>query len=76
MTLKLKGGIDILKMYLYAENECANLGHSKNTELEFKQNNMSKGQRSRSKCQKLQITLSVIVTDIQIKPRQFLACSI
>jgi len=37
---------------------------------------MSEGQRSRSRCQKHQITLSVIVTDIPIKPQQFLRCTL
>jgi len=43
-----------------------------NLEFEFrKYENMSQGRRSRSKCQKLPITSSVIVTDIPIKPQQF-----
>jgi len=29
MTLKLEGDLDILKLYLHAENEAANLRHSK-----------------------------------------------
>jgi len=29
VTLKLKGDVDILKMYLHAENEVARLRHSK-----------------------------------------------
>jgi len=29
MTLKLKGDLDILKMYLHTENEFARLNHSK-----------------------------------------------
>jgi len=29
MTLKLEGDLDILKMYLHAENEVARLRHSK-----------------------------------------------
>jgi len=40
-----------------------------------KYENISQGQKSRSKCQKLQITLSIFVTDILIKPQQFLASS-
>jgi len=47
-----------------------------NLELELKKyENMSKGQRSMSKCQKLRITPSVIITDIPIKPQQFPASS-
>jgi len=38
---------------------------------------MSQGQRSRSKCQKLRIISSIIVTDIPIKPQQwFLSCTL
>jgi len=59
MTLKLEGDLHILKMYLHTENEAASLRHSKLRDL------------ARSKCQKLRIILSVIVTDIPIKPQQF-----
>jgi len=39
--------------------------------INWKNTKMSQCQRSRSKCQKLRITSSVIVTDIPIKPHQF-----
>jgi len=58
--LKLEGNLDILKMYLLIENDADSFG-IQNIELEVKK--ITK-YVSRSKCQKLQITLSVIVSDI------------
>jgi len=71
MTLKLEGDGDILKMYPHTENAAASLRHSKLRAGIEKYEDISQSQRSRSKCQKLRITSSIIVTDIPIKPQQF-----
>jgi len=71
MTLKLESYGDIWKMYPHTENEAASLRHSKRRAwIGKKYENVS-----RSKCQRLWITSSVIVTDIPIKPQQFPASS-
>jgi len=66
MTLKFEGDLDILKMYLRTENEAASLRHAKVRALlkEIRKYVLGKNVIS---C----ITLSVIVTDIPIKPQQF-----
>jgi len=64
MTLKLKVDLPTftLKIKLLVQG-------IRNLEGELEKfENMSEGQRSRSKCQKLGITSSVIVTDIPSKP--------
>jgi len=61
-------------MYSHTENEAASL-RLQNVELE-QYENMSQGQRSKSKCRKLRMSLSGIVTAIPIKPQQFLASSL
>jgi len=71
MTLKLKGYPDTLKMYIHTENEAASLRHSKLRAWIKKYRNMSEGQKSRSECQKLQITSSIIAADIPVKPQEF-----
>jgi len=72
MTLKLESELDIPNLHLRTENEAVSLRHSKfRAQIEKKYENMSQGQRSRSTCQKLLITSSIIVTDIPIKPQQF-----
>jgi len=71
MTLKLEDDKDTQKMYLHAENEAASLRHS-NLELELEKNTkICRSRRSRSECQELQITSSIIITDILIKLQQF-----
>jgi len=64
MTLKLEGDLDILKMYLRMENEAVSLRDSKLTAWIQKIENVSQGQRS--KCEKLETTSNIIVTDIRI----------
>jgi len=67
MTLKLEGDLDILKMYLYTENEAASLRNSKLNAWIVKNTNIC------YKCQGQNVTSSVIVTDN--KPQQFPANS-
>jgi len=62
--------LEINPMYPHTKNTAATLKHSKLRPW-LKNTKMSQGQRSRSKCQKLRITSSVVVTYIPIKPQQF-----
>jgi len=74
MTLKLEDHLDIPKTYPNTKNEAAaSLRHSKRRAL-IEQIRIYVA-KSRSKCHKLRITSSVIVTDVLIKPRQFLTGS-
>jgi len=82
MTLKREGDLDILKMYLYTENEFVMLRHSKLlieddicmvNEKEYE--NSSQGQRSRSNVTILEPLLVFTMGHIPGKLRQFLICS-
>jgi len=75
MTFKLEGDRDILKMYPHAENEAASLRHSKLRAWIEKIRNMSRS-KTRSKCQKLRITSSVIVVSQGQRSRSTVKSSI
>jgi len=72
MTLKLNRDLDILKMYLHAEDEVAKSSHSK---YEKKYENNLQGVRSRSNITNFQSLLAITIVHIPAKLHQFLIIS-
>jgi len=68
MTWKLKGDLDILKIYPHTQNKAASVRHSKAGACIEK---IQKCLKVKGQNVKFRITLGTIVTDIPIKPQQF-----